>query len=477
MNYRMIFNTIGKVLIILILFLLVPLVCALCYQENVLPFVYTILISLVLGALLFVFVKPKKRVIYAREGLIIVALSWILVSLIGTLPFIFSGDIPNFIDAFFETVSGFTTTGASLFSDVSSFARSTLFWRSLTQWIGGMGVIVFVMALVSKSSDRTMNILRAEMPGPTVDKFVSRAKNIAKILYLIYIVMTAILIVLLLLGGMSVYDSFVHAFSTAGTGGFGIQVDSIASYSPYIQWVIAIFMLLFGVNFNIYFLILVGKFGMALKNRELILYFVIVLSSVVIVTASIASFSADFGEAIRTGFFQVSSTISTTGFTTVNINTWSTIARGVLLCLMFIGGCAGSTAGGLKVSRLSILASNVNNGFKKTVFPNSNYIVKQDAKRVGNDIVQGIVSYFVIYMLLIFIIFLIVSIDSNFGIESNFSATVSCFNNVGLIFGEASYASYSPFSKVILSFAMLFGRLEIYPLLVLFNPFFWKKKF
>lgn len=480
MNRRFVFNILGKILVSEAVLLILPIIVALVYKEStVFALLISALIALVLGLPLVLFSKPKNNLIFAREGFLIVALAWIAMSVIGALPFYISREIPSYVDAFFETVSGFTTTGSTILTDVEALSKSLLFWRSFTHWIGGMGVLVFVMAIMPNVSDRSIHIIRAEMPGPVIGKLVPKVKDTAKILYLIYIVLTLVLAVLLMAGGMPVLDSFIHAFGTAGTGGFGIKADSIASYSPYIQWVIIIFMLLFGVNFNLYFLILIGRFKSALKSTELWIYVSIVAISTVIICANTFSLYNSFSESIRTSLFQVSAIITTTGFATTDFNLWPELSKGILFVLMFIGGCAGSTAGGLKISRVTMLFKTVRREIKRLLHPRSVSSVNFEGKRVDESTLSSATTYFATFMFCFFAVFILLSFDK-FDFVSNFTATATCLNNVGPGFNVVgpmgSFAGYSNFSKIVLSFAMLFGRLEIYPMIIALSPATWTKK-
>ena len=479
MNYKMIFNTLGKVLKIESMLLVLPIIASLCYQEwNICLFIgLSAIISLILGFLLTLTIKPKTTAIYAKEGFITVAFSWIAVSVISALPFTLSGEIPSFIDALFETVSGFTTTGATILTRPENLSHGLLFLRSFNHFIGGMGILVFVMAIIPQSNDKTIHVLRAEMPGPVVDKIVPRSKNTAKILYIIYIGMTALLAILLLCGGMNLFDSITHAFATAGTGGFSNYSTSIANENAYIQWVVAIFMLLYGVNFNIYFLILIGKFKNAIKSKELLTYFLIVIVSIIIIALNIYPLFNNLNDTIRHSVFQVSSIISTTGFTTQNINEWNSFAKFTLLILMFIGGCAGSTAGGLKVFRVSILFKRISYELKRLIHPNTVEVMTFDGKKIDEQTVNGVTSYFALYIVFILLTALLISVDG-LSIETNITSAISCFNNIGPAFGSSAtdYTCYSGFSKIILTFAMLLGRLEIYPLLLALSPYTWLKK-
>lgn len=480
MNRRMVMNTIGKMVLAEGLFLLLPAVVALLYQETqgLLALLATVAIALTMGGTMVFAAKPRTDVIYAKEGFFIVSASWILLSAIGALPFFFSGEIPNYIDAVFETVSGFTTTGASILTDVEALSHGLLFWRSFTHWIGGMGILVFVMAILPNMSERSIHILRAEVPGPVVGKLVPRIKDTAKILYLIYIVLTFVQVLLLLFGGMPLFDSLLHAFGTAGTGGFGIKADSVASYSPYLQWVITIFMLIFGINFNLYYLILVRKFKTAIKSRELWVFLGIVFLSVAAISFNIRGDYETTEETVRQSAFQVSSVITTTGFATTNFDLWPSFSKGILFLLMFIGGCAGSTAGGLKVSRIVIIFKQIRREVQRLLHPRSVKTLRFEGHSLEEQTIGGVMSYIFVYLVGLSVIFLIISLEP-FGLETNFSATVACFNNVGPGFGAVgpagSFAAFSPLSKLVLSAGMLLGRLEIFPLIILFSPSAWKK--
>ena len=481
MNIKMVFRTVGRISQVAALLLLIPAVVAIIYKETeqFFAFFVTAIAAFAIGLFIGLITKTKNRVIYAKDGFAITALAWIVMALVGAVPFVISGDIPSYIDAVFETVSGFTTTGASILTNVEAMSRSMLFWRSFTHWIGGMGVLVFIMAIIPNLTDRSIHIMRAEMPGPVIGKLVPRVKDTAKILYLIYIFLTVLQTVLLLAGGMPLFDSLIHTFGTAGTGGFGIKADSIASYSPYCQWVIAIFMLIFGVNFNLYYLLLLRRIRTALKSSELWCYISVVLVSVAIITANIAPIYKNFSTALRNSTFQVASIISTTGFATADFDLWPGLSKAILLLLMFCGACAGSTAGGLKVSRVVMLFKSVTKEIRKMLHPRSIGKVHFEGKSVEDSTLSSVSTYFVIYMICFFMIFLLISFEP-FGLESNFSAVAACFNNIGPGFSAvgptASYAGYTGFSKIILSFAMLLGRLEIFPIVVFLSPRTWIKK-
>ncbi len=480
MNRKFIFRTIGKLLEALSVILLLPAAVSLIYRENSYKaFLITAAIAFIIGFTLRHTLKTNNHVIYAKEGFLIVSLAWLSTSLIGALPFVISGEIPSYIDAFFETVSGFTTTGASILTDIEAMSRGLLFWRSFTHWIGGMGVLVFIMAFVSNISDRSIHIMRAEMPGPIVGKLVPRVKDTSKTLYLMYIALTVAEIVLLLLGGMDLFESTVYSLGTAGTGGFGIKADSVSSYSPYIQWVIAIFMLLFGVNFNLYYLLLIKRFKAVLKSAELWVYFGITATSFMLVARNIYALYENAGDAVRAAFFQVSSIITTTGYVTADFDLWPSFSKAVLLLLMMIGACAGSTAGGLKVSRVVIIFKVITRELKKLIHPRSIVKVNYEGKELDEDTQRSVTAYFSVYMVCAIIIFLIISLDA-FDVETNISATMACFNNIGPAFGAAgpmsSYAAFTDLSKIVLSIAMLLGRLEIFPLLIAAIPSTWKKR-
>lgn len=481
MNRRMVIYMVGTVIKLEAVLMILPAIVSFIYKESgTIYFAYSILIALAAGFAMTLISKPGNKVIYAREGFVIVALSWFMLSAVGALPFFLSGEIPNYIDAFFETVSGFTTTGASILSDVEKMSNGMLFWRSFTHWVGGMGVLVFMMAVVPSVSDRSIHILRAEVPGPVVGKLVPRIKQTTRILYIIYIVMTIIQIVLLLLGGMPLFDSILHAFGTAGTGGFGIKADSLASYSPYLQWVITIFMFLFGVNFNLYYLLLIKKFRSILKSTELWFYCGIVFVSTVAISVNINTAYPTIGETVRHAAFQVSSIITTTGYATTDFDTWPVFSKSILLMLMFIGACAGSTGGGIKVSRIVLLLKNIKRELKKMLHPRSVGVIRFEGKKVEDHTANSVSSYLAIYTCFFCLIFLVVSMFESFNLETIISSVASCFNNIGPAFGAAgptlSYAEFSQVSKLVLSVAMLLGRLEIYPIILTLSPTTWVKK-
>lgn len=500
MNYKMIRYITGRLMLVEGALMLLPLAIALIYGEFKLlsAFIIPIAVLAVLGLALSV-LKPRNSALRAKDGFVIVGLSWIVLSVFGCLPFVLSGLIPNFIDAFFETVSGFTTTGASVLyaedfanlwapAAAAESMRGIFFWRSFTNWIGGMGVLVFVLAIMPQQdmkSSRLVHVMRAEMPGPKVDKIVSTVKKTSAIMYGIYTIMTAVLIVLLLFGGMDLYESLCTSFATAGTGGFSVWSDSMISYGgvahpDFCSWVIAIFMFLFGVNFNVYFLILTGKIAHALLSEELIWYFSIVLGASAIVTSNIYSIYGNLADSIRHAFFQVSTVITTTGFATADFNAWPNASKAVLLILMFIGACAGSTGGGLKVSRLVIAIKSAIAEIKHMGRPRQVQRIRFEQKPVENDTLKGVLAFIVAYVFIFFASFLIISVADGRTIETTFSSVAACLNNIGPGFGDAgpmsNFAFYSPISKIVLSLDMLLGRLEIFPIIMLFSPSVWRER-
>lgn len=471
MNYKTIFNIIGKVLLLEAALLLLPLGVSAAYSDGCTDdFLIGAAAAAALGAVMFFPTRAVRKPLSVRDSLAVAALTWLLASLVGCLPFMTSGEISSFPDAFFETVSGFTTTGASILTDVEHMSRSLLFWRSFTHWLGGMGILVLVTAIAAGSGSGSTNILKAEMPGHSLDKFTPKAKNNAKLLYGIYIALTLLETVLLIAGGMPVFDSVVHALGTAGTGGFGIKADSIASYSAYLQWVITVFMLLFGVSFNIYCLVLMRRWREVLRSNELRCYLGIFAAATVIVCISIYPMYNSVSEVIRLSSFQTASIITTTGYATADFNAWPQLAKAVLFILMFCGGCMGSTAGGLKISRVTVLAQVCANELRRSINPRAVNSVKLNGTVLTDEQERSVLSYLALYIAVTVVTFILVSIDG-LGFEEDISAAVSCVNNIGPGFGligpAGSYAAYSGFAKIVLSVAMLIGRLEIYPLLAL----------
>ena len=478
MNRRMVCQTVGLIVLLEAALFLPSLIVSLIYRNScTTAFLWSIAIALFLGGAMVGIARPRTKVIYAKEGFAITSLAWLFVSLIGAMPFFLSRQIPKYIDAFFETVSGFTTTGASILTDVTALDEGLLFWRSFTHWVGGMGVLVFLMVFLGGLSDRSIHIIRAEMPGPVVGKLVPKVKETAKILYIIYLVMTAIQVIALMCTKMPLFDSLVHTFGTAGTGGFGIYPDSLASITPIQQWIIAIFMLLFGINFNLYYLILIRRFRSAIRSTELWVYLAIVAVATALCCISLLGVYENASDLIRHSFFQVSSIITTSGFSTVDFNLWPTLSKVVLLILMFLGACAGSTGGGFKISRFVLLFKHCAAEIRHLLHPRSVTVVRFEGKIVDQETRKGLSSYLMIYTIFFFGIFLLLRFDG-FDIETTFSSVATCFNNVGPALGAAgpmsNFAEFSNFSKVLLSFAMLLGRLEIWPIIMTLAPSTWK---
>lgn len=477
MNYKMIRNILGWLLLFECGFMLVPTATALVYREReVWAFLVTMLLCGTIGALC-VWNKPKDPMLYAREGFVIVSLSWITLSLFGAIPFFISGVIPSYVDAVFETVSGFTTTGASILTAVEPLPKCMLMWRSFTHWVGGMGVLVFIMAFVPLSGGQNMHIMKAESPGPSVSKLVPRVRTTALILYSIYLVLTLIQFILLLCGGMNAFEALCTAFGTAGTGGFGVLNDSMASYSPYIQWVVTVFMLLFSVNFSCYYLFLLGRFKEAF-NGELRRFLCIVGAVILVITLNVRGLFDTLGEALRHVAFTVASLISTTGFATENFDAWPELSRTLLVLIMFIGACAGSTGGGLKVSRLMILFRGAFNEIGNLIHPRRVKRVTVDGHPVDSEVVRATNVYMMWYVLLFTVSVILISFDDH-DLITNFTAVTATINNIGpglnLVGPTGNFAFFSIPSKLVLIFDMLAGRLELFPMLVLFAPATWRR--
>ena len=454
-------------------------VVGLIYREKSAWAIFaTMLLCLVIGVPMVLLKRPKQAVFYAKDGFVSVGLSWVVLSVMGALPFVISGSIPHPVDALFETVSGFTTTGSSILSDVEALPKCMLFWRSFTHWVGGMGVLVFMLTILPMSGGYHMNLMRAESPGPSVERFVPTVKSTAKILYGIYICLSLLELLLLLVGKMPMFDALTLTFGTAGTGGFGIKNDSIGSYTTYQQTVITIFMILFGVNFNVYFLFLLKKIRQGLKNEELRAYLGIILGAILLITVNIAGKFGNPFLAFHHAAFQVGSIITTTGYSTVDFNTWPTFSKTVLVLLMFIGASAGSTGGGIKVSRIVILAKSVKKELKQYLHPHSISKIKMDGKPVEHEVVRSINVFLIAYLLIYAVSMLIVSLD-NFDFTTTFTSVAATINNIGpgldLVGPAANFGILSVPSKLVLVFDMLAGRLEIFPLLLLFVPDTWRK--
>ena len=479
MNYAMIRYIIGWILNFEAAFMSPSFVVGLIYREKSAWAIFaTMLLCLVIGVPMVLLKRPKQAVFYAKDGFVSVGLSWVVLSVMGALPFVISGSIPHPVDALFETVSGFTTTGSSILSDVEALPKCMLFWRSFTHWVGGMGVLVFMLTILPMSGGYHMNLMRAESPGPSVERFVPTVKSTAKILYGIYICLSLLELLLLLVGKMPMFDALTLTFGTAGTGGFGIKNDSIGSYTTYQQTVITIFMILFGVNFNVYFLFLLKKIRQGLKNEELRAYLGIILGAILLITVNIAGKFGNPFLAVHHAAFQVGSIITTTGYSTVDFNTWPTFSKTVLVLLMLIGASAGSTGGGIKVSRIVILAKSVKKELKQYLHPHSISKIKMDGKPVEHEVVRSINVFLIAYLLIYAVSMLIVSLD-NFDFTTTFTSVAATINNIGpgldLVGPAANFGILSVPSKLVLVFDMLAGRLEIFPLLLLFVPDTWRK--
>lgn len=482
MNLRLIVNYIGKILCVeAVLMLPAVIIAIVCGEMHALgAFGVTMAVTFLTGVLLTL-IKVKQHSLFAREGFVIVSLSWIALSLFGALPFFLSDAIPSYLDSLFETVSGFTTTGASILTEVESLPYSLLYWRSFTHWVGGMGVLVFMLAIlpVSRGSGDSVRLMQAESPGPVVGKLVPTVRRTARILYSIYIALTVLMFILLLCGGMPVFDSIVNAFATAGTGGFGIKNASYAAYdSYYLQTVTAVFMLLFGVNFNIYHLVLLRDFRGILRNEELRLYLIVIVASTVLIAFNTHDFYTTGFDSLHHAFFQVASIITTTGFATVDFAQWPLFSRVILVLLMLLGACAGSTGGGFKMERILILLKSVKNQIQKLIHPRAVRAVRVNSRAIDEKTISSVSSYLSIYLIISIVSVLILAID-NYSFETATSAVIACFNNIGpgldAVGPMSNYSKMTVLSKTVLILDMLFGRLEIYPMLLLFVPSTWKK--
>ena len=478
MNYSIVFYIIGWILNLEAAFMSLGCITALIYGEKAgWSFVVSILLCLVIGLPLTVR-KPSSHIFYLRESFVSTALGWIALSCMGALPFLFSGVLHNPVDALFETVSGFTTTGSSIFTDVEVLPRCILFWRSFTHWIGGMGVLVFLLILPPLAVGGRMNLMKAESPGPSVSRLVPKVQTTAKILYIIYIIMTLVEIVLLLAGGMPLFDSLVITFGTAGTGGFGIRNDSCAGYTTYQQVVITVFMILFGVNFNFYFLLAVKKGRQTLQSEEVRAYLLIILAAILLIAVNIRGYFSHFGQAVQQSAFQVGSIITTTGYATTDFNLWPEFSRTILVMLMFVGACAGSTGGGVKVYRLLIMVKTVKKELRQLLHPRSIKKIQIDGKAVEHEVVRSTNVFLIVYLLIFIFSILLVSLD-NKDLITNFTAVASTLNNIGPGLGDVgplgNFSGFSNFSKLVMTFDMLAGRLELFPLLLLFMRSTWKK--
>ena len=482
MNITAILNIIGHVMKYEIILLLIPFFVALFYgQGDANAFLYTVLLMIPI-ALIIIKIKGKKNEIYAKEGFLTVGLAWIVISFFGALPFVFSGAIPSLVDAFFETSSGFTTTGASILTEIQSLPKGILFWRSFTHWVGGMGFLIFILALMPTFSGNTIHLLKAESPGPTPGKIVPKIKQTAKILYAIYFVLTLIETIFLKSAGLSWYDSIIHALGTAGTGGFSNMNASVAAFNnPAVEWIITIFMLLFGVNFVLYFQLIRGNVKAFFKSEELKWYLIAVFASIIIIAVNIIPFNhGDVTKSIRDSAFQVSSIVTTTGYATVNFNLWPTLSKVILIMLMFMGAMAGSTGGGIKTIRIVIIFKAIRREIDKILHPRRVKSVKIDGNVVEEETISGVFLFIFAYIIISLIAIFIVSFD-NFDITTTVTSVIATLSNIGpgleMVGPAGNFSAFSDLSKLVLSFCMLAGRLEIYPMLILFSPSLWKKNF
>ncbi len=480
MNYRMISYVLGNILRVEGMLMLPSALVSLYFGERAefRAFAGVIAFLLIFGTLVEGG-EPKEKRIYGREGFVIVSLSWVLMSVFGAMPFFISGSIDGYVNCLFETISGFTTTGASILTEIESLPKGILFWRSFTHWIGGMGILIFMLAILPMGDDRSMYIMRAEAPGPMVSKLVPKVKSTAKGLYMIYIILTFAEIMLLFLGGMPIFDSVVNAFATAGTGGFSIKNASIAAYNnAYFEYVITIFMILFSINFNLFYLLCIRDFKDVFKNEELRFFFAIIALATILITLDISRNYETIEMAFRHAVFQVASVISTTGFVTANFEVWPEFSKTVLVCIMIIGACGGSTGGGIKVSRFIILLKMVLQEIRRIVHPRSVNVIKLDGYRVENDVIHGVTAYLIVYLFLVFASFLLISLD-NYDFTTSLTSVLTCMSNVGPGLAKVgpveNFSFFSAFSKIVLCLDMILGRLEIFPIIMLFFPSIWRK--
>ena len=484
MNFKLMARINAYILVLESAFMIIPMMISVIGNErrSAWGFFFAILVTFGVGAVLWLITRNAQNRLRAREGMVCTGVSWILLSLFGALPFWFSRQIPRYLDAVFETVSGFTTTGASILNDVEAMSRGCLFWRSFTHWIGGMGILVFMLAVIplsAKNEGFTLHLMRAESPGPSVGKIVPKMRETAKILYLIYIGLTALNVLFLTAGKMPLFDALCTAFGTAGTGGFGIKADSMAGYSTYLQAVTTVFMALFGVNFSCYYLLLRKDWKSVWKDEELRLYVAIILLSAFCITVNILPQSDSFYDAWHHAAFTVSSIITTTGFATKDFNQWPTFSKTVILTLMFCGACAGSTGGGIKVSRVLLLFKGLRRNIHQILHPQKVQTIRSNGRVISESILTNTNAYLSAYALIVILSFIAVSLDSRFSIESNFSAVMCCFNNIGpgldQVGPTSNFYLCSGLTKIVLIMDMLLGRLEIFPILVLFSRSTWKK--
>ena len=482
MNYKMMGRFLAQILSIEGIFMIPALLISFFCGDAmaVTGFLWTLAVIIILALVLGLVSRGAPSAFYAKEGLVCVGASWIVLSAVGCLPFWISREIPSYVDAFFEIVSGFTTTGASIVPAVEELSKGILYWRSFSHWLGGMGVLVFLLAFTGgKGQGFTMHLLRAESPGPAVGKLVPKMRTTAAILYIIYIVLTLLNIVFLVIGDMPLFEAVCHAFGTAGTGGFGVKNDSLASYSPYLQNVTTVFMILFGVNFSCYYLLLIRQWKSVITDEEVRMYFGIILGSILLIALNTRGMYATLEETIRHAAFQVGSIITTTGYATVDFDLWPSFSKTILLCLMVVGACAGSTGGGLKVARLLLVLKGVRRNIRRMLNPRRVEVVRNNGTTVDEKILDNTNAYLGAYVVILFLVFLIISLDG-FSVGTNFSAVLCTFNNIGpgleAVGPTCNFSAYSDLSKLVLCWAMLAGRLEIFPILVLFSRSTWRNK-
>ena len=481
MNYKMMGRFIAQIFSIEGLFMMPALLIGIILGESsaVRGLAYTVLLLAALTTVLFLLCRKAPSAFYAKEGLVCVGVSWVALSLVGCLPFYISREIPSYIDAFFEIVSGFTTTGSSILPDVEALSKSLLYWRSFSHWLGGMGVLVFLLAFTGEQGKGfTMHLLRAESPGPSVGKLVPKMRKTASILYLLYIGLTVVNVIFLLLGDMPLFDAICTAFGTAGTGGFGIKNDSLAGYSPYLQNVTTVFMALFGINFSCYYLLLLGQVRSVFKDEELRLYLGIIFGAILLIVLNLQGFYGTLGETIRHAAFTVSTIITTTGFATTDFDLWPAFSKAIIMLLMIVGACAGSTGGGLKVARLLLLLKSLRRNIGQVLKPRKVQLVRNNGSVVDEKILDNANAYLAAYVVILFLSFLVISLD-NFSVGTNFTAVLACFNNIGpgleAVGPTCNFSGYSNLSKLVLCFDMLAGRLEIFPMLVLLSRSTWRR--
>lgn len=480
MNYRMMGKFISRILLVEAVFMLPALLIAVYHgeEETIFGFLTGMVITFAVALLLYLFCRKARKGFYAREGLVCVGASWIMMSLLGCLPFYFSGEIPRFIDALFETVSGFTTTGASVLPEVESMSMGNLYWRSFTHWLGGMGVLVFVLAIGRgrEKEGYTMHLLRAESPGPKVEKLVPKMKDTTKILYFLYIFLTILNVIFLLAGRMPLFDAVCTAYGTAGTGGFGIKNDSIAGYSPYLQNVCTVFMLLFGVNFSCYYMLAIRQIKSVFRDEELRFYLGMVFGSILLITWNVRGFYGTVGETFRHAAFQVASIVTTTGFATTDFDLWPSFSKAIILALMIVGACAGSTGGGFKCGRALLLIKSLRRNVRQILHPRKVQVVRVNGQMVGEQVLDNTNAYLAAYAFIVVFSFIVISIDG-FSPMTNFSAVLACFNNIGpgleSVGPTCNFGDYGLISKAMLIVDMLAGRLEIFPILILFSRSTW----